>query len=48
MQDYCKRFRAEKVVAYCHYCLEGLELGGANAKHLASLLFARNEWLNQE
>ncbi len=48
MQDYCKRFCAEKVVAYCHYCLEGLELDGANAKHLASLLFACNEWLNQK
>ena len=39
MRDYCDRFHGENVVAYCHYCVEGLELGGANAKHLASLLF---------
>ncbi len=44
MQDYCKRFRGEKVVSYCHYCLEGLNLGGADAKHLASLLFEHNAW----
>ena len=48
MQDYCKRFHAERVVAYCHYCLEGLELGGADAKHLASLLFERNAWLEEK
>ena len=39
MRDYCKRFTTEKVVAYCHYCVEGLALGGADVKHLASLLF---------
>ncbi len=39
MRGYCERFRGKKVVAYCHYCVEGLELGGANAKHLAALLF---------
>lgn len=47
MQNYCKRFNGEKVVAYCHYCLEGLELGGADAKHLASLLFESNSWINE-
>lgn len=44
MQDYCKRFDGEKVVAYCHYCVEGLQLGGADVKHLASLLFECNSW----
>ena len=39
MRDCCDRFHGENVVAYCHYCVEGLELGGASAKHLASLLF---------
>lgn len=39
MRDYCRQFGAEKVVAYCHYCVEGLALGGADVKHLASLLF---------
>ena len=48
MQDYCKRFNTEKVVSYCHYCIEGLNLGGANAKHLASLLFERNAWRDQK
>ena len=39
MREYCQRFAMEKVVAYCHYCVEGLEAGGADVKHLASLLF---------
>lgn len=44
MREYCRRFNGEKVAAYCHYCLEGLLLGGANARHLASLLFEREPW----
>ncbi len=47
MQDYCKRFNGEKIVSYCHYCLEGLELGGADAKHIASLLFEDNSWIDE-
>lgn len=39
MEAYCKRFASRRVVAYCHYCLEGLLLGGANAVHLAELFF---------
>ena len=39
MQEYCKRFQANKVLVYCHYCLEGLKLGGADGVHIASLLF---------
>ena len=39
MQAYCERFGKTPVVAYCHYCVEGLLLGGANAFHLAELLF---------
>lgn len=39
MEDYCQQFGREKVVCYCHYCLDGLLLGGADAKHLAQLLF---------
>ena len=27
------------VVCYCHYCLEGLLAGGADAMHIAQLLF---------
>lgn len=44
MQEYCKQFTTEKVVAYCHYCVEGLELGGVDVKHLGSLLFEHNSW----
>jgi hypothetical protein len=39
MEDYCSRLNENDVVAYCHYCQEGLELGGVNVRHLASLLF---------
>lgn len=39
MQDYCKRFATDKVITYCHYCSEGIILGGKTEEHLASLLF---------
>ena len=39
MQEHCAQITTEKVVAYCHYCLRGLKLGGAKAFHLAELLF---------
>ena len=39
MRDYCARLPEQPVVCYCHYCLEGLKLGGADAMRLASLLF---------
>ncbi len=39
MKEYCLQFGAEKVVCYCHYCLEGLLLGGSDAVHLAEILF---------
>lgn len=38
MKEYCSRFQTG-VVCYCHYCLEGLLQGGADAKHIADLLF---------
>ena len=37
--EYCARFDGRPVVDYCHYCHEGLLLGGAAATHLAQLLF---------
>lgn len=40
MNEYCSRFTTDTVVCYCHYCLEGLLLGGANGVHLAQLLFS--------
>ena len=39
MKSYCRKFQDQEVLTYCHYCQEGLELGGANAVHLAELLF---------
>ncbi|WP_446897104.1 hypothetical protein ACSVC9_08725 [Clostridium sp. LBM24168] len=39
MQEHCRKITTDKVVAYCHYCVKGLNLGGKQAKHLASLLF---------
>ena len=39
MMDYCKQFSTEIVVCYCHYCLEGLQMGGKKGKHIAELLF---------
>lgn len=42
MQEYCRQFDSDKVVCYCHYCYEGLKMGGANASHLAQLLFTED------
>lgn len=44
MQQHCAQISTDKVVAYCHYCLEGLLLGGKNARHLGQLLFRPPEW----
>ena len=39
MREYCRQFGSDKAVCYCHYCYEGLRIGGADAFHLAQLLF---------
>lgn len=39
MREHCRQYSADPVVCYCHYCLEGLLQGGADGRHLASLLF---------
>lgn len=39
MRDYCRQYRTDKVICYCHYCLEGLLQGGVNGQHIANLLF---------
>ena len=39
MRDYCSELPQQPVLCYCHYCLEGLKLGGVDARHLAELLF---------
>ncbi|RII27652.1 MAG: hypothetical protein CXR31_05310 [Geobacter sp.] len=39
MRKHGQEIITDKVVAYCHYCAEGLQLGGKDVKHLAELLF---------
>ena len=39
MKEYCMEIPTEKVIAYCHYCVNGLNLGGKQGIHLAELLF---------
>ena len=39
MRRHCAGYSTETVVCYCHYCLEGLLLGGVDARHIAQLLF---------
>ena len=43
MQEYVSGLPTRDIITYCHYCQTGLELGGANAVHLASLLFASDK-----
>ena len=38
MKNYCEQIQTEKVIAYCHYCVRGLRLGGKKTFHLAELL----------
>ena len=39
MREYCRQFTTDKVLCYCHYCLEGLLMGGVEGIHIAHLLF---------
>lgn len=39
MRDHCLQITTPKVVTYCHYCSEGIQLGGKTEMHLVSLLF---------
>ena len=39
MKAYCQGYKTDIVVCYCHYCLEGVIMGGKNGKHMAELLF---------
>ena len=39
MKDWCASMPEDNVICYCHYCLEGLLAGGADAVHIAQLLF---------
>ena len=39
MQAHCSKSSTDKVIAYCHYCVRGLRLGGKTTFHLAQILF---------
>lgn len=39
MREHCRRYTTDKVVCCCHYCLEGLRLGGVEGIHQAQLMF---------
>ena len=39
MEEHCQQYQTKKVVAYCHYCTEGLRLAGQPHYHIAELLF---------
>ncbi|QAT51178.1 hypothetical protein EQM14_00110 [Caproiciproducens sp. NJN-50] len=39
MQEHCQKITTDRIVAYCHYCVKGLRLGGKRTDHLAGLLF---------
>lgn len=45
MKQYCSQYTTEKVVCYCHYCLEGIRMANVDGYHIASLLFADEEEL---
>lgn len=38
MRDYCRQYKTDVVVCYCHYCLEGLLQGGVDGRHLAQMI----------
>ena len=42
MKAYCDTLPSKDVICYCHYCLEGLKLGGVNARHLAEVMFLQD------
>ena len=39
MEQHCSKYQTATVICYCHYCLEGLQIGGMDGRHLAELLF---------
>lgn len=39
MKAHCAKYTTEMVVCYCHYCLEGLAVGGVDGRHIAHMLF---------
>ena len=44
MREYCRAHIDGPVVAYCKHCAEGLSWGGADVRHLGSLLFDARPW----
>ena len=48
MVEHAKQYKTDKVVAYCHYCMEGFPMAEVNGMHLATLLFdPDNAWLKE-
>lgn len=43
MRAYCAGYETDTVICYCHYCLEGLRMGGKDGRHLAELLFGADQ-----
>ena len=39
MEAHCAQYKTGTVVCYCHYCREGLKVGGVDGRHMAALLF---------
>lgn len=39
MHEHCAQYKTDTVICYCHYCLEGLNAGSVDGRHLADLLF---------
>lgn len=42
MREHCAQYTTDTVICYCHYCLEGLQQGGVDGRHIAHLLFPEN------
>ncbi len=38
-QNHCKKITTERVVCYCKFCTEAINMGGKNGKHILELLF---------
>ena len=39
MREHCRRYATDTVICYCHYCLEGLRMGGVDGRHIAQMIF---------
>lgn len=42
-ENYCQKFKTDKVVTYCHFCNEGIQMANKQSIHLIELLFPDNQ-----